>query len=82
MEHERQYPLGRYRVVEQIEKVKDGYRWRVTAYDDEAAKTMPWSPSEVIRFDAGRVAPTLADAQRELSIGVSQMKDSISREGS
>ncbi len=34
VEHSKEYPWGRYHVVEQIEKVKDGFRFSVTAYDD------------------------------------------------
>ncbi len=80
MEHNREYQLGRYHVVEQIEKVKDGFRFNVTAYDDEMARELPWNPSTVIRFQVERVTPTLQDARRDLGIAVQLMKKSVSAE--
>jgi len=81
------YPLGRYRVIERIEKVKGGYKWRVTAHDDEMARVFLEMTREVstelaqaVRFDAGRLAPTLEHARRELSVAAKMMRDNIARE--
>ncbi len=78
MEHSKEYPWGRYHVVEQIEKVKDGFRFSVTAYDDQTAQELPWNPSTVIRFQVERVMPTLQDARRDLGIAVQLMRKSVS----
>lgn len=78
MEHSKEYQLGRYRVVEQIEKVKDGFRFSITAYDEQTARELPWAPSTVIRFQVERVMPTLQDARQDLGIAVQLMKKSIS----
>ena len=51
VEHNSQYQSGRYPVVEQIERVKDGFRVSDTAYDDQTAKELPWHPQSIIRFD-------------------------------
>jgi hypothetical protein len=96
MDHQREYPLGRsrviyplgrYRVIELIEKVKGGYKWRVTAHDDEMARILSemarevsTEPAQAVRFDAGRLAPTLDHARRELDLAAKMMRDDIARE--
>lgn len=80
MEHIAEYTEGLYRVVEQIEKVKGGYEWRVTAYDDETARELPWHPEHVIRFEAKGLAPTLKDAHKNLSASVLLMKTRIAKD--
>ncbi len=79
MEHDATYMVGLYRAVEQIEKVKDGYEVRVTAYDDEAAREMPWHPLHVILFDSRWVAPTLSDARRGLKMAVDLMRHELGK---
>ena len=81
------YPLGRYRVIERIEKVKGGYKWRVTAHDDEVvrvlsemAREVSTEPAQAVRFDAGRLAPTLEHARRELDLAAKMMRENIARE--
>lgn len=71
---------GRYRVVEQIEKADSGFDVRVTAFDDQAAREMPWKPVEVIRFSARYTAPTLQDARRALQTLVGVMRSDIARD--
>lgn len=80
MEHIAEYTEGLYRVVEQIEKVKDWYEWRVTAYDDETARELPWQPQHVIRFEAKGLAPTLQDAHKNLRASVMLMKQSVAKD--
>jgi len=77
MEHNRQYQSGRYRVVEQIERVKDGFCVSVMAYDDQMIKELNGHPQSVSRFDARWVAATLEAARRDLAIAVDLMNRSI-----
>jgi hypothetical protein len=79
MEHDATYMVGLYRAVEQIEKVKDGYEVRVTAYDDEAAREMPWHPLHIILFDSRWAAPTLSDARRGLKMAVDLMRQELGK---
>jgi hypothetical protein len=76
-EHSIEYRIGRYRVVERIEQVKEGHRWRVTAYDDEATREMPWPRRPIIRFDLRGTTLTLDAAHQSLAAGVALMKRSI-----
>ncbi len=77
MEHNKEYQSGRYRVVEQIERVKDGFRVSVTAYDDQTAKELNGHSVSITRFDARWVAHTLDGARRDLAIAVNLMNRSI-----
>ena len=77
VEHNKEYQSGRYRVVEQIEHVKVGYRVSVTAYDDQVAKELNGVPESITRFDARLVAHTLDGARRDLAIAVNKMNRSI-----
>ena len=77
MEHNKEYQSGGYRVVEQIERVKDGFRVSVTAYDDQTAKELNGHSVPVTRFDARWVAHTLDGARRDLAIAVNLMNRSI-----
>jgi hypothetical protein len=81
------YALRRYRVIERIEKAKGGYKWRVTAHDDEMARVLSEmarevsiEPPQAVRFDAGRLVPTLEHARRELAVAAKMMRDDIARE--
>lgn len=78
MEHNKEYQSGRYRVVEQIERIKDGFRVSVTAYDDQTATESNGQPKSISRFDARWVAATLEAARRDLVIAVNLMNRSIS----
>ena len=80
MEHNKEYQSGRYRVVEQIEHVKVGYRVSVTAYDDQVAKELNGVPESITRFDARFVAHTLDGARRDLTTAVNLMKKSIAKD--
>ena len=77
MEHNKEYQSGRYRVVEQIERVKDGFRVSVTAYDGQTAKELNGHSVSITRFDARWVAHTLDGARRDLAIAVNLMNRSI-----
>jgi hypothetical protein len=77
VEHNKEYQSGRYRVVEQIERVKEGYRVSVTAYDDQTAEELNGHPKSVSRFDARWVAHTLDGARRDLAVAVNLMNRSI-----
>lgn len=82
MEHHNQYPLGRYRVVEQIEREGDAFHLRVTAYDDKTAHDFPWSSAgggfpTVIRWQGDIVVSTLEEARRTLVIFVQALKESV-----
>ncbi len=80
MEHTKEYQSGRYRVVEQIERVKEGFRVSVTAYDDQVAKQLNGVPESITRFDARLVAHTLDGARRDLTTAVNLMKKSIAQD--
>jgi hypothetical protein len=80
VEHNKEYQSGRYRVVEQIEHVKVGYRVSVTAYDDQVAKELNGVPESITRFDARLVAHTLDGARRDLTTAVNLMKKSIAQD--
>src|ERR1700737_2435946 len=80
VEHNKEYQSGRYRVVEQIEHVKVGYRVSVTAYDDQVAKELNGVPESITRFDARLVAHTLDGARRDLTTAVNLMKKNIAKD--
>jgi hypothetical protein len=80
VEHNKEYQSGRYRIVEQIERVKDGFRVSVTAYDDQTAKELNGVPESISRFDARLVAHTLDGARRDLSTAVNLMTKSIAQD--
>ena len=77
MEHNKEYQSGRYRVVEQIERVKEGFRVSVTAYYDQTVNELNGHPKSISRFDARWVAATLEAARRDLAIAVDLMNRSI-----
>ena len=77
MEHNKEYQSGRYRIVEQIERVKEGLRVSVTAYDDRRVNELNGHPKSISRFDARWVAATLEAARRDLAIAVNLMNRSI-----
>ena len=82
VEHHNQYQLGRYRVVEQIEKAGDGFCVSVTAYDDNTAHAFPWSPvggdyPTVVQWRGEVAVSTLEEARHILPIFVQTMKESI-----
>lgn len=77
MEHNKEYQSGRYRIVEQIERVKEGFRVSVTAYDDQTAKELNGHSKSISRFDARWVAATLETARRDLAIAVNLMNRSM-----
>jgi hypothetical protein len=77
LEHNKEYRSGRYRVVEQIERVKNGFRVSVTAYDDRPAKELDGASVSNTRFDARWIAHTLDGARRDLAIAVNLMNRSI-----
>jgi hypothetical protein len=77
VEHNKEYQSGRYRVVEQIERVKEGFRVSVTAYDDQTTQELNGHPKSISRFDARWVAATLEAARRDLVIAVNLMNRSI-----
>ncbi len=77
MEHHKEYKEKRYRVVEQIDKVKEGFRYSIVAYDDETAAELPWGPHHVIRFSLDGMTPTLEDARKNLTASVMLMKTRI-----
>ena len=79
-EHYTEYKIGRYRVVEQIAHIKEGYRWQVTAYDDDTAREMPWHPQTIIRFDANAIDATLEAAHLSLGLAVAYMRRSIAED--
>jgi len=80
VEHNKVYQSGRYRVVEQIEHVKVGYRVSVSVYDDQVAKELNGVPESITRFDARLVAHTLDGARRDLTTAVNLMKKSIAKD--
>jgi hypothetical protein len=74
----RTYMIGRYRVVEQIEKTKEGYRWGISANDDHTAQDLPWgSPGPAARFNNGGVASNLEEARRYLATATALMRRSL-----
>ncbi len=77
VEHNKEYQSGRYRVVEQIERVREGFRVSVTAYDDQTVEELNGHPKSISRFDARWVAATLEAARRDLAIAVNLMNRSI-----
>jgi hypothetical protein len=77
VEHAKDYQSGRYRIVEQIERVKEGFRVSVTAYDDQTVNELNGHPKSISRFDARWVAATLEAARRDLAIAVNLMNRSI-----
>jgi hypothetical protein len=77
VEHNKEYQSGRYRVVEQIERVKEGFRVSVTAFDDQTVEELNGHRKSVSRFDARWVAATLEAARRDLAIAVNLMNRSI-----
>jgi len=77
VEHNKEYQSGRSRVVEQIERVKDGFRVSVMAYDDQTVEELNGHPKSISRFDARWMAATLEAARRDLAIGVNLMNRSI-----
>ena len=74
MEHKKEYQSGRYRVVEQIEHVKVGYRVSVTAYDDQTAKELDGHSVSIT--DSTRDG----GARRDLAIAVNLMNKSIAKD--
>jgi hypothetical protein len=80
VEHNKEYQSGGYRVVEQIERVKDGFRVSVTAYDDQTTKELDGHSVSITRFDARWVAHTLDGARRDLTTAVNLMKKSVAKD--
>jgi hypothetical protein len=64
-------------VVEQIERVKEGFQVTIMAYDDQTAKELLGGSESITRFDARWLTATLDDARRDLGIAVSLMRRSV-----
>jgi hypothetical protein len=80
VELNKEHQSGRYRVVEQIERIKEGFRVSVTAYDDQTAEELNGHSKSISRFDARRVVATLEAARRDLAIAVNLVNRSISQD--
>jgi hypothetical protein len=81
MEYAKRYKFLRRRVVEEIEQVESGYRWRVAAHDDNAGRGLRRkSPGgdrflmERKRFLMEGTAATLEAAQAMVDVAVLLMR--------